>query len=57
MLSSSGRVSVFWRFRRWMCACIRRSQLDDEARARLGGIRLAGFLCWCDRAERSGSEP
>jgi hypothetical protein len=39
-----------------MCACIRRSQLDDEARLRVGGIRFGAFLCWCDRAERRGSE-
>jgi hypothetical protein len=56
MLSSSGKVSWMWRFRRWMCACIRRSRLDDEASSRLGGIRFAGFLCWCDRADGSGAE-
>lgn len=57
MLSSSGKASVMWRFKRWICACIRRSQLDDDMRSRLGGISIAGFVCWCDRAEREGSEP
>lgn len=51
MLQSLGKVSLFLRFRRWICVCVRKAQMDARLREQVRALRLGSLLCWCDRSD------
>ena len=52
MLRSLGRVSLFVRFGRWICVCMRKKLMDERLRAHIRPLYVAGLVCWCDRSDR-----
>lgn len=51
MLRSLGKVSLFLRFRRWVCVCMRAKLVDPQLLERVRSWKIAGFVCWCDASD------
>jgi hypothetical protein len=49
ILIGRGKVPLLFKFRSWMCVCMRDKMLDDRLRATFRPWRFGGLACWCDR--------
>lgn len=46
----AGKVTFLVRFGRWVCACLPKSRMDEDALARIRPLLLGGLACWCDKS-------
>ncbi|HOP16975.1 MAG: hypothetical protein KDI22_01165 [Gammaproteobacteria bacterium] len=53
MLRPGKKVSFLARLGRWVCVCLPDHTLDDNLRARIKPLVIAGMACWCDKSQAS----